>query len=147
MLYRLIYASRVAPAVGMAEIRAILAASQRNNEPQHITGVLVFNAGYFFQWLEGSRQAISERFARISTDDRHSEVELLAFGAQPARRFADWQMGYLGEGVINRELVQRFSSDGSIHPASFSAESAEAFLLEAAEQSLKIRPRPAPSGS
>lgn len=141
MLYRLIYASRVAPGVGMKEIRAILEASHRNNARHAVTGVLVFNAGYFFQWLEGGRAAISERFARISNDPRHTQVELLAFDAVSARRFTDWQMGYLGEGVINQELFLRYSSTGEFSPSGFSGESAEAFLQEAAQESLRLQAR------
>lgn len=143
MLYRLIYASRVAPDVGMAEIRAILDASQRNNAQRHVTGALVFNSGHFFQWLEGSRAAISERFARISADSRHRDIELLAFDPIAARQFADWQMGYLGEGLINQDLFSRYSSTGAFDASGFSGDSAESFLIAAAEQSLQIKPHQA----
>lgn len=143
MLYRLIYASRVAPDVGMAEIRAILDASQRNNAQRHVTGALVFNSGHFFQWLEGGRAAISERFARISADPRHRDIELLAFDPIATRQFADWQMGYLGEGLVNQDLFSRFSSTGTFDPSGFSGDSAEAFLMAAAEQSPKLKPRTA----
>lgn len=140
MLHRMIYASRLAPEVDHQVIRDILATSQRNNAARFISGMLLFNSGFFLQWLEGDRAAISERFARIAADPRHTGIVLLAFGDTPQRRFARWHMGYLGEGPFNRELFQRFSTGDSFDPMALGARSAEAFMLEAGHDSLALTP-------
>lgn len=140
MLHRLIYASHLAPEVDHRELRAIFAASQRNNSARFVSGMRLFNSGIFLPWLEGNRGAISERFARIAADPRPAGIVLLALGATPQRRFADWHMSYLGEGPLNRELFRRFGTGDSFEPLTLSAQSAEAFMLEAGHDSLALTP-------
>ena len=59
-LRRLVYYSRnrvTGPSKKVAaQIRSILAASRRNNEPVGITGARMFNAGCFAQVIEGERE-------------------------------------------------------------------------------------------
>lgn len=140
MLHHLIYASRLSPQVDHHEIREILTVSQRNNSARHISGMLLFNSGFFLQWLEGGRARISERFARIAQDPRHMDMVLLAFGEIPERRFAEWHMGYLGEGPLNRSLFHRYSTGGTFDPMTLSAQSAAAFMLEAGHNTLSLTP-------
>ncbi len=96
MLVRLIYLSKLAPSVDHQSIRNILAASQRNNQPRGVSGLLMFNSGYFLQWLDGERAAVNERFARISKDERHTDPLLLDYTEVISRAFPSWNMGYLG---------------------------------------------------
>lgn len=98
-LYRLVYYSRNRVKQGAeldAEIRDILAKSQRNNGPAGVTGALMFNAGCFAQVLEGERDVLESTFERIQKDERHSDVSLLAFEPVAARGFARWSMGFVG---------------------------------------------------
>lgn len=140
MLHRLIYASRLAPQVDHHQIRDILSVSQRNNAAHQISGLLLFNSGFFLQWLEGGRTQISERFARIAQDTRHTDVELLAFDPAAGRRFSNWSMGYLGEGQLKRELFARFSAGRNFEPHNLSAQSAEAFMIEAGLDTSTLKP-------
>ncbi len=91
-LYRLIYYSRNriagAPEAVGAQVRTILASSQRNNPPVGITGALMFNAGCFAQVLEGKREVLESTFERIQQDPRHGDVSLLAFEPIAERAFA-----------------------------------------------------------
>jgi hypothetical protein len=99
-LYRIVYYSHNRMAgdgrASGEEIRRILAVSQRNNEPQGITGALIFNAGCFGQVLEGPQNAIEETFERIQQDDRHGDVSLLDFAPISHRSFPNWSMAYAG---------------------------------------------------
>jgi hypothetical protein len=99
-LHRLLYYSQSAldPAEpnDAAAIRALLAASRRNNPPRGITGVLMFTRCGFAQVLEGPRVAIEEIFDRIQQDPRHEDVRVVAFEAVTERLFCEWAMGFVG---------------------------------------------------
>lgn len=73
----------------------ILAESRRNNKKRRIGGVLHYGNSYFFQCLEGEREAVSDCYQRISRDSRHQNVETLSFEAIDRRMFPDWSMKYL----------------------------------------------------
>lgn len=133
MLVRLIYASKVASHVDYREVKNILAASQRNNTPRGVSGLLIFNSGYFLQWLEGGRAAVSERFTRILGDDRHTNPLLLDYQEVTRRQFTEWNMGYLGEGPMNRSIFFEFGQEDRFDPYTLSGASAEAMMLAAKE--------------
>ncbi len=140
MLYRLIYVSRPSDAFVHRDIREILTVSQRNNAQRGVSGILVFNSGFFLQWLEGARSAVNERFAHILKDERHGEAEILAYEPVSERLFADWNMGYLGEGVLNRDLLYRFTVGTHFNPYQLSAESVSTFLQVASRDSVTLMP-------
>jgi hypothetical protein len=54
------------------------------------------------------------------------------------RDFPDWSMGYVGEGVLNRALFQRYSQSNRFDPYLLSSESAVQFIREAAAASLRL---------
>ena len=59
MLIQLTYASRCSHALGPADIKDILGASQRNNARLGVTGALCLNNGIFLQQLEGDRTVVN----------------------------------------------------------------------------------------
>ena len=142
MLTRLVYVSRVAASVDTREARSILSSSQTNNPRRCITGILIFNSGYFVQWLEGSRAEVSSLFAHIARDARHNAVELIDFSDVPKREFPEWGMGYVGEGILNRELFARYAEGLDFNPYILSRESAVEFIREASAVALLLA-RPA----
>ncbi|HQS03415.1 MAG: hypothetical protein B7Y07_08540 [Halothiobacillus sp. 24-54-40] len=129
MLVRLIYVSKLAPNVDHRSIRDILAASQRNNQPRGVSGLLMFNSGFFLQWLEGERRAVNERFARIAQDERHIDPLLLDYQVVVSRQFPNWNMGYLGEGTMNRAAFYEFGASEQFDPYALSGAAAEALML------------------
>jgi hypothetical protein len=110
-LYRLVYYSRNLipgePADIAAEIGSILQSARRNNAPLGVTGALIFNSGVFAQALEGPRKNIEEIFERIQRDQRHSDVQVLAFEETPERKFPNWSMAFIGRSVEGRNLFSR----------------------------------------
>lgn len=138
-LVRLVYASRVAKSVDGAEIKKILKVSQDNNARDGISGMLCFSSKYFLQCLEGPRPAVNTAYNRILTDARHSEAELISFQEIARRDFANWSMGYTGEGLIARDTLFQFTPDGELHPTSLSADSAYAMLQALSEQVFKLQ--------
>ncbi|WP_233128838.1 BLUF domain-containing protein [Halovibrio salipaludis] len=86
----------------------ILAESRRNNKKRRIGGVLHYGNGYFFQCLEGERDAVSDCYQRISGDSRHRDVKALSFEDIDQRMFPDWSMKYLPVAdEVSRLLAKR----------------------------------------
>lgn len=94
-LFRLVYASRIAPAVEAAlepALDDILAASVRNNHAAAISGLLIAHGGWFFQALEGPERAVEARYDVIRRDRRHRDAQRLTWEPAPARLFGRWAM-------------------------------------------------------
>jgi hypothetical protein len=58
--------------------------------------MLLYASGSFLQVLEGDEAAIDEVFARISADDRHHNIVVIARERVAARDFGAWSMGFRG---------------------------------------------------
>jgi len=112
-LHRLVYCSRNripgAATEIAAEIDVILAASQRNNLRFGVTGALIFNTGAFAQVLEGACPDVESTFERIQCDQRHRDVQVLAFEGVPSRVFPSWSMAYVGRSREAQDLFGHIS--------------------------------------
>ncbi len=88
---QLIYASRP---FGFDDLvlSGILASARRNNLRDGITGALICREDLFMQMLEGAPDAVTQAYARILRDDRHTEIALLHSGDIVKRLFPDWAM-------------------------------------------------------
>ena len=73
-------------------IAEILAVSQRNNHRDRVTGALVYSDGRFFQVLEGTSADIDRVLARIASDPRHREINIISRTEVEGRLFPDWSM-------------------------------------------------------
>lgn len=101
LLYSLAYCSRASDGVDKLEVERIVARAQRHNASQHITGMLVFGAGLFFQWLEGPRHAVHQLMARLQGDGRHHGIVVLSEAEEVRERmFPVWDMEWVvGEDI------------------------------------------------
>ena len=88
---QLIYASRPFGYDDLA-LTGILSTARRNNLRDGITGALICREDLFVQLLEGNRDAVTQTFARILRDDRHTEIITLLSDDRDARLFPDWAM-------------------------------------------------------
>ncbi|MEF8834062.1 MAG: BLUF domain-containing protein, partial [Halofilum sp. (in: g-proteobacteria)] len=77
------------------EIGRILRACKINNPRQGIGGVLHYGYGYFFQGIEGPRDAVNTLYDRIAADERHRELKVLGVRDTETRFFPDWSMKYV----------------------------------------------------
>ena len=130
MLVRLMYASRAAASVDQEELIAILRKSKANNPPLGVTGVLCFSEGVFLQVLEGGRSAVNRLYNRITSDSRHTQVELLSYAEIGERRFAGWSMGQVDMGRLNPALLIKYSERATLDPFSVSGEVSMALFEE-----------------
>ncbi len=72
----------------------IVSTSRQHNKDKNITGILVFDGVYIFQYIEGISEEIAALYQRICLDERHHEVKLLSKGIINDRKFTHWDMGY-----------------------------------------------------
>ena len=74
----------------------------RHNQSEAITGLVLWDNGDFFQWLEGPEDGVARVMRSINADTRHTDVEILTWEKTARRRFADWDMklGLVGDASI-----------------------------------------------
>jgi hypothetical protein len=130
MLIQLTYASRTAKTLIPEDLKAILAASQRNNARVGVTGALCLTNGIFLQQLEGDRTAVNLLYHRILADPRHRDPAILDFAEIPSRRFTQWSMGSLSSLETNRAIYLKYSRSASFDPYGMSPTTLRAFFDE-----------------
>ena len=93
-LYQFIYISRVTSIglSGASTLNDIAEVSIAHNKAENISGILCYGNGYFFQYIEGSEQALMNLKNRILKDNRHKDIQTLAFSAITERRFTGWSL-------------------------------------------------------
>jgi hypothetical protein len=116
MLVRLLYASRMEPAVNAEVLSAIMRTSRANNPKAGVTGVLCCSHGIFMQSLEGGRSVVSKLFQKIAADPRHHDVVLLSYEEISERRFAGWAMGQVNVSRLNPGLMLKYSETAELDP-------------------------------
>ncbi len=96
LLGRLLYVSELAPDVPVSEVSRMIGMARLRNAQEAITGMLVFDGDTFCQYAEGPAQAIDALLGRLGRDPRHRGIDILLHDATgTARRFSDWQLGYV----------------------------------------------------
>jgi CheY-like chemotaxis protein len=94
-LFTLVYASHAVGETTPSDVMDILKVARRINKELEITGVLLYNGGWWLQVLEGSFSAVTSLFFdHIQKDKRHKNVTLLVLDPSTERQFANWDMGF-----------------------------------------------------
>ena len=66
--------------------------SNKLNKIDNVTGILCYGNGYFFQYIEGTEQALTNLKNRLLVDDRHKDIKILDFSTIDERRFNGWSL-------------------------------------------------------
>ena len=90
-IYRLIYKSKPF-GYDQAILNGILSDAINYNSKNNITGALICRDDIYLQILEGPEYEVNFTFEKISTDDRHLEIELLLKEYCNKRIFPKWNM-------------------------------------------------------
>ncbi|QLC23847.1 BLUF domain-containing protein [Parasphingopyxis algicola] len=118
-MYRLTYVSTVRPDIGQADFDDILIEARASNFANRVTGLLICDGRFFFQYLEGTEAAVEATFDRIGRDARHFALAVLARGPTGGRRFPGWDMAFENvEGGVSFseavfESIANFGSDAA----------------------------------
>jgi methanogenic corrinoid protein MtbC1 len=91
-LSTLTYRSRAVVPMADLELHRLLRTAQARNRAEGITGIVVYDRGFFYQWLEGPADGLARIWDSVQRDPRHTAVEML--GNQPTRQrfFGDWDL-------------------------------------------------------
>ena len=119
-----------------SQLNAIFDSCTRNNTALGVTGVLLHEGGYFVQLLEGEKASLDAVMARISADDRHTDITMFVDEPIGERQFPDWAMEtfYLSNPSILR--ASTLHSLRSIYSENYEMNSRKlvAFLKEMLDQ-------------
>lgn len=86
------YQSKAAFRPTPGDLRELTWKAKTRNRTLGVTGMLLYDKGRFFQTLEGPPQSLNVLWNSISTDQRHSDIEILSEHIIPARLFGGWDM-------------------------------------------------------
>ncbi len=102
VLTNVVYRSRAARPLSPAELHDLTLTAQVRNEREGITGLLLYDEGRFFQWLEGSAESLKRLMDSIRRDSRHVDVQVLRDCPTPSRRFTGWslKLAAMGAGSV-----------------------------------------------
>lgn len=67
---------------------------RKNNETNHITGMMLFSEGYFLQVLEGEDGNIDTLIRKIKKDSHHHSLVQIAEESIMERSFGKWSMSF-----------------------------------------------------
>jgi hypothetical protein len=111
ILETFVYCSRAAEGVDDIEVDRIIEWSQRSNVERHITGVLVFGSGVFFQWIEGPPAEVETLIKRLHGDSRHYDIVALDRSVERRERlYPNWEMERVGADDIRAVLEDALES-------------------------------------
>lgn len=101
------YLSRANKLFTQADIDHLLSQARTFNEIHQVTGVLLHNHYFFYQYIEGAVSAIDRVYERIRANKDHEIVFEVFHGVVDELHFKEWYMGfcYVPEGVL-QELAQ-----------------------------------------
>jgi hypothetical protein len=88
----IVYRSRATVPFTDIDLFYLLAHSRERNQADGISGVMLYDRGHFFQWLEGPNQPLGQTWNRIRSDERHADIQVLADQPVPVRLFEGWSM-------------------------------------------------------
>lgn len=101
------YLSRTNKDFSQNDISSLLVSARNFNAENNVTGVLLYNTGFFFQYLEGPQEAITKVYQRIQHATSHEIILELFNDVVYKLHFSSWHMGfcYAPQGFL-QELSQ-----------------------------------------
>lgn len=107
-LASLVYRSRAVKALTDYELYELVQAAQRKNAADSITGMLLYDDGRFYQWLEGPPDNIGRLMRAINRDTRHADIEILSDKTTTTRQFGDWKLRLATRGARSINSLHNF---------------------------------------
>jgi hypothetical protein len=87
------YVSAAVEPLDGRQLSSLIALARDNNSRVGVTGMLMYLNGSFMQVVEGTPEAVTVLFDRISADPRHHKIRILLQEPIQMRAFGDWSMG------------------------------------------------------
>ena len=104
MLRRLAWSSIPSSSFSPARLNEIVAPSRRNNERNHLSGMLLFTGAHFLGILEGEERDLGNLWLRLRQDDRHCDLIRIGDDLCGERWFPEWTMAYTDHAVVGPQI-------------------------------------------
>jgi hypothetical protein len=104
MLRRLAWSSVPSPSFSAARLNEIIAPSRRNNERNHISGMLLFTGAHFLAILEGEERDLDELWGRLERDQRHCDLFRIGDDLCGTRSYPEWMMAYEVDSDVDTQI-------------------------------------------
>ena len=88
------YVSRSKGPMPAEDLLALLHECRSKNRQREVTGMLLYGNGTFLQTIEGDEAVIDELLEKISSDERHAEIQMLNRKEIGEREYSEWSMGF-----------------------------------------------------
>ncbi len=88
----IVYRSRAVTLLTDIDLFYLLAHARERNKVSDLSGVILYDRGHFFQWLEGTNRELGKVWTSIRRDPRHADIRVLADQEIPVRLFEGWTM-------------------------------------------------------
>ena len=108
-LSAIIYRSRAVAAPSDLDLFYLLAQARRRNDAMELSGLILYDRGVYFQWLEGTNIALGQVWNSIRRDPRHADIIVLADQTIPVRLFSSWHMRFAHRDHKHESIVDGFS--------------------------------------
>jgi methanogenic corrinoid protein MtbC1 len=95
----MVYRSRAVSDLSDYDLYELVQAAQSRNAAEAITGLMLYDDGRFYQWLEGPADNVTRLMRSIYNDSRHRDIEILSDKTATTRQFGDWKMRLATRGV------------------------------------------------
>ncbi|WP_297792552.1 BLUF domain-containing protein [uncultured Marinobacter sp.] len=103
-LIHCIYCSAGTVRFSDTDMVSLLEKAREANAALGVTGMLLYEAGSFFQVLEGPAESVDALYEKIFRDKRHRRITKIIREPIEARNFSEWTMGYAG--VTRQDLKE-----------------------------------------
>jgi hypothetical protein len=103
-LRRLAWSSAPSPSFSAARLNEIIAPSRRNNERNHISGMLLFTGANFLGILEGGELDLRDLWQRLERDRRHCHLLRIGDDLCEERWFPAWRIGYIVDTKVDAQI-------------------------------------------
>jgi len=111
-LHSLVYVSSAVEEITADKLSHLLRRAKARNLVHGVTGVLLFDAGNFMQYIEGPQAGLAEIYRHIKRDRLHAGIIELSVERNLSRSFGNWA---LGARVFNApELAGSILDDGAL---------------------------------
>lgn len=91
--------------MSQSELDLMLQRADQRNDASGLTGYLILEEGYFYQYFEGPAAACNRLMSDLHDDTRHTDIKILGSGLGYERRFSDWAMGVDTDNTLSAATV------------------------------------------
>ena len=103
------YRSKAIAPLSEGQLHDLLITSRVNNRKSGLTGLLIYDEGKFFQWIEGDPDQLANMWDAIQHDKRHTDIELIGRQDVPLRFFGGWDMRLSMRGLGQSDQAEGIS--------------------------------------